>query len=77
VPTYLTAWQWYWINGKVTTSDFEAKLLTALARITGHGDDSAVIVLYSPQEYAPETLPAFAKAIGPELARQLEGSASR
>lgn len=64
--TRLVAWQWYWINGKLTSSDFEAKLLTALSRLRGHGDDSAVIILYAPIETAAETLPAFAAiATGP------------
>ena len=59
--THLTVWQWYWINGKLTASDFEAKLYTALSRLSGQGDDSAVIMLYAPSEHAAETLPAFAE----------------
>lgn len=62
----LVVWQWYWINGKLTASDFEAKLLTAFSRLRGRGDDSVVIILYAHQESATETLPAFAtQAIGP------------
>ena len=62
----LVVWQWYWINGKLTASDFEAKLLTAFSRLRGRGDDSAVIILYANQESASETLPTFAmQAIGP------------
>jgi len=62
----LVVWQWYWIDGKPTASDTEAKLLTALSRLRGRGDDSAVIILYAPQESAKEALPAFAiQAIGP------------
>ncbi len=64
--TRLLVWQWYWINGKLTASDFEAKLLTAFSRLRGRGDDSAVIILYANQESASETLPTFAmQAIGP------------
>lgn len=59
--THLTVWQWYWINGKLSTSDFEAKFYTALSRLSGQGDDSAIIMLYAPSEYAAETLPAFAE----------------
>ena len=59
--THLDVWQWYWINGKLTTSDFEAKFYTALSRLSGQGDDSAVIILYAPHEYAAETLPVFAE----------------
>jgi len=62
----LVVWQWYWINGKLTSSDIEAKLHTALARLRGDGDDSAVIILHAPSESANESLPTFAaQAAGP------------
>ncbi|WP_416336459.1 exosortase A [Dechloromonas sp. A34] len=62
----LVVWQWYWINGKLTSSDFEAKFHTALSRLSGHGDDSAVIMLYAPLDSAADTLPDFAaQAIAP------------
>ena len=62
----LVVWQWYWIDGQLTASDIDAKLLTALSRLRGRGDDSAVIILYAPKESANEALPAFAmQAIGP------------
>ena len=43
----LRVWQTYWVNGHVTASDWQAKLLGALGRMTGQGDASAVIVLYA------------------------------
>jgi exosortase A len=46
----LRVWQWYWINGRLTSSDYLAKAYTALSRLTGQGDDSAVIVVYAPAE---------------------------
>lgn len=62
----LLVWQWYWINGKLTSSDIEAKFHTALSRLSGRGDDSAVIMLYAPLESASDTLPDFAaQAIAP------------
>ncbi len=62
----LVVWQWYWIGGKLTASDIEAKLLTAISRLRRRGDDSAVIILYAPRESATDALPAFAmQAIGP------------
>lgn len=63
-------WQWYWINGRLTTSNIAAKWLTALSRLRGQGDDSAVVMLYAPAESAPEKLNAFAAAAGPKI-RQL------
>jgi len=45
----LVAWQWYWIGGRLTSSDHVAKLWQAFHRLRGEGDDSAVVVVYSPK----------------------------
>jgi len=62
----MLAWQWYWVNGHLTSSDFEAKAFTAWSRLTGQGDDSAVIVVYAPQKEGNEdaVLEAFVTAAG-------------
>ena len=41
--------EFYWIDGHLTASGAKAKLLTALALLRGHGDDSAVVILYAPK----------------------------
>ncbi len=46
----LVAWQWYWINGRITASDYLGKAWLAFSRLTGQGDDSAVVVLYAPED---------------------------
>ena len=46
----LIVWQIYWINGTLTTSDYLAKAYSALYRLIGRGDDSAVIVVYTPKD---------------------------
>ena len=46
----LIVWQIYWINGTLTTSDYMAKVYSAFYRLTGRGDDSAVIVVYAPKD---------------------------
>ena len=43
----LVAWQIYWVHGHWTRSDAMAKLYSAQSRLTGAGDDSAVLVLYA------------------------------
>ncbi len=43
----LVFWQWYWINGRLTSSEVLAKAYTALSRLRGNGDDSAVIIVYA------------------------------
>ena len=39
IESRFVVWQWYWVNGRLTTSDITAKLLTALSRLRGNGDD--------------------------------------
>ena len=65
------AWHGYWINGRLTSSDIEAKWLTAMAMLTGHGDDSAAIVIYAPKDSATKDLPAFVSEAGDEILRSL------
>ena len=67
----LTVWHIYWINGHLTNSEFEAKLYAALSRLTGQGDDSAVIIAFSPVESAAIALPAFASAHGAAILQTL------
>ena len=45
----LMAWQIYWISGRLTSNDYAAKVYSALYRLLGRGDDSAVIVVYAPK----------------------------
>ena len=60
-------WQWYWINGHLTSSEIEAKWLTALAMLAGKGDDSAVVVLYTPKTAAESTLAEFTHDLGEQI----------
>lgn len=46
----LVAWHWYWINGRLTASDYAGKAWLALSRLAGQGDDAAAVVLYAPQD---------------------------
>ncbi|MBU1363411.1 MAG: exosortase A [Gammaproteobacteria bacterium] len=64
-------WQTYWINGHLTASDIEAKWLTAWSMLTGHGDDSAAIIIYAPKDSATKDLPAFVNEAGDEILRSL------
>lgn len=45
--TPLTVWRSYWIDGSWIASDAEAKLRASVARLLGHGDDGAAIVLWA------------------------------
>ena len=43
----LVAWQIYWINGTLTSSNYAAKVYSAVYRLLGMGDESAVIVIHA------------------------------
>jgi EpsI family protein len=61
-PERLLAWQIYWINGRLTSNDYLAKAYSAVYQLLGRGDDSAVLVVYTPihdKAQARETLAAF------------------
>lgn len=66
----MLVWQWYWINGTLTASDPWAKGQIALSRLQGRGDDSAVIIVYAPEDQpgkAARALELFILAAGPEI----------
>lgn len=46
----LLVWQVYWINGRLTSSDYWAKIYGAVYQLLGRGDDSAVIVVYTAKD---------------------------
>ena len=61
----LQAWQLYWVDGRLTSSDAWAKIYGVVGRLLGHGDDSAVIVFYTRQDQsggAPALLESFAQS---------------
>lgn len=61
----LLVWHWYWINGRLTASQSLAKAYTALARLTGQGDDSAIVAVYAPKrEGSSPGLDTFVEAAG-------------
>ena len=78
----LLAWQWYWIDGRLTASDHLAKVYLVAARLLGRGDDSAVIVVYSRMgdrrdEGAARRLVAFSGEMWGPIERALEEARSR
>jgi len=76
----LAVWQWYWINGRLTSSDHLAKAYTALYRLLGQGDDSAVIIVYADKdsaEGAEALLERFANKAMPAIEKALASTRSR
>ena len=76
----LLVWQTYWIDEQFVTSDYRAKLTTALARLRGRGDDGAIIVLYAKADDEPQAtqlLAQFSREQLPELLQALRDTRSR
>lgn len=72
----LTAYSWYWIDGRQTTSQVIGKLYTALSTLLGHGDDSALIVVFTPAT-GPEAeaiLADFLATNGTPLSAMIDGT---
>jgi EpsI family protein len=74
----LTVWQVYRVNGLWMTSDYLAKIHTAMARLAGKGDDGALVLLYSASASGADgtaLLESFARENLPAIAAQVDASA--
>ena len=45
--TELAVWRTYWVDGHWVAGDSQAKVVTALTRLVGHGDDGATLVFWT------------------------------
>jgi len=67
----MLVWHWYWVDGQWTTSPYVAKALLARSNLLGRGDDSAVVVVYTPTDGvgdgAQRTLEAFVTDMLPSI----------
>lgn len=73
----LLVWNWYWIGGRWTASDYAAKAYQAMSVLSGRGDGAAAVMLYAPvqeggSDAAQTALAAFAREMGPGVGRMLE-----
>ena len=76
----LLAWYWYWIDDRLTASDAFAKAYTALSRLMGRGDDSAVVIIYTRDDRSGEAeaaLQRFLRDAGPALDKMLDDTRAR
>lgn len=72
--TRLVAWQLYWVNGMLTSSDQWAKAYAAFYRLLGRGDDAAVVIVYARADAAggaDAVLESFMRENLSELKRRL------
>jgi exosortase A len=71
----LTVWRLYWVNGHWVGSEVRAKLVGAITRLQGKGDDGAALVLWTDAETSEEAdarLSAFARDQLPALDNLLQ-----
>ncbi len=76
----LLVWYWYWIDDRLTASDALAKAYTAISRLTGRGDDSAVVIVYARDDRPGEAeaaLEKFLRDAGPDLGKMLDVTRAR
>jgi len=77
----LVAWHWYWVDGKLTTSDFMAKLYQLAGKLRGHGDPTAWVVLYTPADgdeaKANALLSSFSSQMAPAIDAALDVAVGR
>jgi len=67
----LAAWQWYWVDGRTTSSDLVAKAYEALSLIRSSAAPVAWVIVYTPaegvDEQMRERLDSFAKAMWKDI----------
>ena len=77
----IVAWQWYWVDGKWTASDYVAKAWLAWSVLLGRGDDSAVVVIHAAQapdgRSAEAVLESFVRDMLPSVEAVLSGARKR
>jgi exosortase A len=74
----LEVFRLYWVDGRMTDSKYVAKARLAWSKLSGRGDDSALVVMYTPilapGDAAQATLREFASAMSPSIERALAGA---
>lgn len=71
----LRVWQVYWVGGRWTTSDVLAKVWQAADRLSGHGDDGAVVLMATAMDdEADAALETFARVRLGSIAKALAGA---
>ena len=70
-PT-LTVWRTYWVDGSFVAGDAPAKLRGAMARLRGHGEDGAWVVLYADEGSAKASNAALTAFVDANLGQLQE-----
>jgi exosortase A len=77
----LAAWQWYWVGGRTTVSDWTARLDEMLGLLQGRRKPVAWVIVYTPTERGTEdaraTLQAFTADMGTAIDAALRRATER
>jgi EpsI family protein len=76
-PDRYRVWHWYWIGGRIVTSDHLGKLWLALSRLSGQGDESAAVFLYAQEPDSDAVLTDYLASAGDGIANLLEQTATQ
>jgi exosortase A len=72
---------WYWVAGRWTSSEILAKVYLALAQLSGRGDDSAAVIVFTTASdldpAAEQAFQSFAAAMSEPIGRVLEQARSQ
>ena len=75
---HLDVWHFFWVDGRVTASPYVGKALQAWSRLTGNGDDAALVVVYAPNrprgDAGGQSLREFAADMMPAIERTLRAA---
>jgi exosortase A len=73
----LAVWQWYWVDGAVTSSDVSAKMYQAISVLRGHGDPVAWVVVYTPTERGEPQVRATLQAFTVDMGGPIDAALRR
>lgn len=76
-PDRYRVWHWYWIGGRIVTSDHFGKLWLALSRLSGQGDESAAVFVYAHERDGDTLLADYLASAGAGINTLLEQAAAQ
>jgi len=76
-PDRYRVWHWYWIGGRIVSSDHLGKLWLALSRLSGQGDESAAVFVYVPEPDGDTVLGDYLASAGSGIDKLLEQAAEQ
>ena len=68
----LQAYRLYWVDGRVTSSQYEAKALQAWSKLSGRGDDAALVVVYAARRTRADDPAPIVRAFMTEMSPSIE-----